>query len=135
MREFLSITVIIVALFLLISGCKTSPPRADEIEGTYRYKNDRAHMVLKINKGGNFSWSISEKNKIIKTQSGRWEAYNIDGDNPRLIIKGFCFPPGVLRSNSCTDEYPAIIERDYISGNLSIPLDVDHSNAALVKSS
>jgi hypothetical protein len=121
------------AVCLFLSACETRSPQFFEVEGTYRYEKDSTHMVLKIKRGGRFYWTISDNNRITKSQVGRWGIYDSDRKNLRLIIKGFCFPPGVSRANKCTDRYPAIIEKEYFGGIIYIPLDIDRSHAKLIK--
>lgn len=120
-------------LCLFLYGCASPPLESRDVEGTYRYTRDGVQMILNINHNGRFRWSIFENSVAKKTLTGEWEIYDEGDGNIRLIVRGFCFPKGVTRTGECSKKYPAIIEKDTFSGKLTIPIDVDHSDAALIK--
>ena len=122
-----------ISILVILSCCSMDSLNKDTIKGKYVYLNNDSSMILYIKSEKIFSWSIKKNGKIIKSQSGKWEEYDLGGKNPRLIIKGFCFPPGVSRAGNCTANYPAMIKRTLVNGQILIPIDTDSSEAALIK--
>jgi hypothetical protein len=132
-EKALEMRYINVLILVILSCCSLDNLNKDTVKGKYVYSNNDSFMVLDIKSGNKFLWSIKQNGKVLKSQAGEWEGYDLGGKNPRLIIKGFCFPPGVSRAGICTNEYPAIIKRTFFSGQIIIPIDTDISESALIK--